>query len=187
MRSPREDRRVLCTLRDALPVWDVGRGGLRDDCEIVRSRAPPLLAYVSQGAVRAHRVDLVTLVSENYFVSPLSTGRLAGNYRCEADVHTEARLGAHLSRSISHAGSRRSNSGCSHHRWQQVLGELDSGASSSPMFPSYDCWDLVPMPRYTNSCAAVYACETWVLGFNFPTINEVDVVDCIGESRSYRV
>lgn len=45
------DRRLLCTLRDALPVWGVGKGGLRVDCEIVlyASRAPPLLAHVSQG------------------------------------------------------------------------------------------------------------------------------------------
>lgn len=61
MRSPRADRRVLCTLRDALPVWDVGRG-LRADSQIV--------AGICQSrAGRAHKVDLATLVSEIYFVS----------------------------------------------------------------------------------------------------------------------
>lgn len=63
MRSPRGDRRALCTLRDALPVWDVGKGGLMVDCEIVSSGATStLFAHVSQGS---EGPQVVTLVSEN--------------------------------------------------------------------------------------------------------------------------
>jgi hypothetical protein len=159
MRSPRGDRRVLCTLRDALPVWDVGKGGLRVDCEIVRSRAPPLLAYVSQGS-EGPQGGLSYPCAHRRIISSLSRpDDLPATFYCEARAHKEARVGGpHISRSISHAGSRCSNLGYSHHRWQQALGGLDSGSSSSPI-PSYDCWDPVPMPRYTNSCTAACAAK----------------------------
>lgn len=172
MRSPRADRRVLCTLRDALPVWDVGRRGLSVDGGYNSSAG---ICHVSQGSKEQGPTRLTELPlfgSENYFVSPLcldSTWRNAGNFGCEACAR-ESKAGAtgdgpletHLSRSISHAGSRRSNLGQSHHRQQEALGGgLDSDSSSSPIPPSYDSWDSVSDPTMHK----FMRCETWAWGF----------------------
>ena len=189
MRSPRGDRRVLCTLRDALPVWDVGKAGLRVDCEIVRSRAPPLLAYVSQGS-EGPQGGLTTVVT----LVPI--GEL---FRLSLDRTTCRQL--FIAR---HAHTRKQESGAPHltqykpRRFQMFKPWI----FTSPMATSTGGIRLglfvVPNPIVrllgSGSNATIHkfmhccmCCETW----SWDSISRLGVrstaVEYIGDSRSYRV